>query len=378
MLKKSKLVKAFVFIFSLFLVFTINSTALAKTSSDIPDPSELLYVTDNANILSTDVKNYIVEQNNILYENTGAQIAVLTIDFIPEGYDSETYSYAVFEKWGIGSAEKNNGILILLVPGDGKFWITQGSGLINSLTSGKVDNIINNYLADDFDAGRYDQAVTNTFDALLNELDGIYGSSAAQPPASNSGNNNSNSSNNHYDNNYYEEPKGNFFADVIVPLGIFFIILLFTLRYTGLFKRPRRYYGGYAEPRIPRPRPFYIPWWSHHHHHDHDHHDHHDDHHNNRNNRGPKGPMGGGPSSGPRNTPKPPGSFGGGSTRGGGSGRSSTSFGGSSRGGFGGGSRGGFGGGSRGGFGGGSRGGGSRGGGSFGGGGSRGGGAGRK
>lgn len=359
MLKKFKEIKAFLFIFSLFLIFAINSTALAKTSSDIPDPSELLYVTDNANILSTDVKNYIVEQNNILYENTGAQIAVLTIDFIPEGYDSETYSYAVFEKWGIGSAEKNNGILILLVPGDGKFWITQGSGLINSLTSGKVDNIINNYLADDFDAGRYDQAVTNTFDALLNELDGIYGSSAAQPPASNYDNNNSNSSNSHYDNNYYEEPKGNFFADVIVPLGIFFIILLFTLRYTGLFKRPRRYYGGYAEPRIPRPRPFYIPWWSHHHH------DHHDDHHNDRNNRGPKGPMGGGPSSGPRNTPKPPGSFGGGSTRGGGSGRSSTSFGGGSRGGFGGGSRGGFGGGSRG-------------GGSFGGGGSRGGGAGRK
>ena len=190
MFKQSRTVKALLCMLSFFIVFTINSTALAKTAANIPDPSDLLYVTDNANILSNEVKNHIVEQNNILYENTGAQIAVLTVNFLPEGYDSETYSYAVFDKWGIGSAEKNNGILLLLVPGDGKFWITQGSGLIDSLTSSTIDNIINKYLADDFDAGRYDQAVTNTFNALLDELDGIYGTNVTEPPATNGSNNN--------------------------------------------------------------------------------------------------------------------------------------------------------------------------------------------
>lgn len=392
MFKKSRTVKAFLFMLSLFLVFSINGTALAKTPADIPEPSELLYVTDNANVLSNDVKNYIVEQNNILYENTGAQIAVLTIDFIPEGYDSETYSYAVFDKWGIGSAEKNNGILILLVPGEGKFWITQGSGLIKSLTSGKIDTIINNYLADDFDAGRYDQAVTNTFNALLKELDGIYGTSTAQPPATNGSNNNSNNNyNDNYNKDYFKEDNS-FVSNVIAPLLGFLLIFFFTLRYTGLFRRRRRrnYGGGYAQPR---PRPFYIPWWAYHNRHDH--HDHHDDHRNDRNdrnNRGPKGPMGGGPTSGSGGGSSRPSSFGGGSTRGGGAGRSSTSSGGGSgrsstsggsKGGFGGGSFGGgskgsfgggnFGGGSKGGFGG-----GSKGGGSFGGGGSRGGGSGRK
>lgn len=382
-------VKASIFILSFFLVFTTTNTALAKTSTDIPDPSELLYVTDNANILSNEVKNYIVEQNNILYENTGAQIAILTVDFLPEGYDSETYSYAVFDQWGIGSAERNNGILLLLVPGDGKFWITQGSGLMDSLTSGTLDNILNKYLADDFDAGRYDQAVTNTFNALLKKLDGIYGTSTTQPPASN--NNTNNNSNNNYNDNYnkdYFEEDNNFVGNVIAPFLGFLLIFFFTLRYTGLFggRRRRNYGGGYTQPR---PRPFYIPWWAFHNHHNrHDHHDHHDHHdrgNDDRNNRGPKGPMGGGPTSGSGGGGSRTSSFGGGSTRGGGSGRSSTSggskggfgggsFGGGSKGGFGGGS---FGGGSKGGFGGGSFG-GSKGGGSFGGGGSRGGGAGRK
>lgn len=372
-------IKTLMFLLTVSLAFTFNNVILANAASDIPSPSELLYVTDNANVLSTDVENYIVEQNEILYENTGAQIAVLTVNFLPEGYDSETYSYAVFDEWGIGSAEKNNGILILLVPGDGKFWITQGSGLIDSLTTGTIDNIINNYLVEDFDAGKYDQALKNTFNAILDEMDSIYGSSATQPqqpqgsvPNNNTNANNSNnnhSSNNNYNNNYdrdfFDESDNNFFSDVIMPFIVFIIILLFTLRYTGLFgRRRRRYYGGYSDPGIPRPRPFYYPWW-HHHRHDH-HHDHHG--------RGPGGPMSGGPGGGPTNTSSRPSSFGGGSSRGGGAGRSGGSFGGGFKGGFGSGSsRGGFGGGSRGGFGGG----GSRGGG-FGGGSSRGGGAGRK
>lgn len=342
-------IKTLMFLLTVTLAFTFNNVTLANAASDIPSPSELLYVTDNANVLSSDVENYIVEQNEILYENTGAQIAVLTVNFLPEGYDSETYSYAVFDEWGIGSAEKNNGVLILLVPGDGKFWITQGSGLIDSLSTGTIDNIINNYLADDFDAGKYDQALKNTFNALLDEMDNIYGSSATQPQGSvPNTNNNSNSNNSNYNNNYdrdfFDESDNNFFSDVVMPFIVFIIILLFTLRYTGLFgRRRRRYYGGYSDPRIPRPRPFFYPWWIHHDHH----------------RRGPGGPKGGGPSSGPR-----PGSFGGGSSRGGGAGRSGDSFGGGFKGGFGNGSsRGGFGGGSRGGFGGGS---------------SRGGGAGRK
>ncbi len=343
-------VRKLVLFLAVALLFTSNTITLVSATSNIPSPSELLYVTDNADILSTDLENYIVEQNDILYENTGAQIAILTVDFLPDGYDSETYCYAVFDEWGIGSAEKNNGILLLLVPGEDKFWITQGSGLISSISSGTLDKILNNYLADDFDAGKYDKAVKNTFNALLNEMDSIYGSSATQPQGSNPINNDTNS--NYYNENYYEEPSSSFFSDVVIPFGVFLIILLFTLRYTGLFgRRRRRHYGGYYGPRIPRPRPFFFPWWHHHDHHDDDH-------------RGPGGfggPMGGGPGSGPRNSSSRPSSFGGGSSRGGGAGRSGSGFGGS---------RGGFGGSS-------SRGGGSRGGG-FGGGSSRGGGAGRK
>ncbi len=161
----------------LTLAFAINFFNIsANADSNIPDPSELLYVTDNANILSDETKNYLVKQNEILYEATGAQIAILTIDAIPNGYDSETYSYTVLDHWGVGSSEKNNGVVILLVPGEGKFWIAQGAGLDKTLSSYVLNKIIDKDLADDFDNGNYDKAITNTFNSIVKLINKSYSS----------------------------------------------------------------------------------------------------------------------------------------------------------------------------------------------------------
>lgn len=282
---------------AIFLVMFLFNVPVANAETNIPEPSSLLYVTDNAKILSSNTANYIVEKNNILYENTGAQIAILTIDFLPDGYNSEEYAHAVFNSWGVGSKEKNNGVLLLLVPGEDKFWIAQGTGLENSLNSGTMDNILNDYLADDFDKGNYDAAIKNTFNALLHEMDRIYGSST--------------SDNVNYNNpvvNEESERESSFFADIIIPFGIFFLILFFTINFFSPRGRSRRrYYDDSYGPRRPfNPR-------RHHHH-------------------LPRPPFGGGSSFG-GNRPKPPfgggfgggssngGSLGGGSSRGGGAGR---------------------------------------------------------
>lgn len=262
------------------IVIFLFNIPMANAETNIPEPSSLLYVTDNAKILSSNTANYIVEKNNILYENTGAQIAILTIDFLPDGYNSEEYAHAVFNNWGVGSKEKNNGILLLLVPGEDKFWIAQGTGLENSLSSGTINNIINDYLNDDFDKGNYDVAVKNTFNALLDEMDRIYGSSSRD---------NANSSNQVI--NREPEKKSSFFTDIVMPLGIFFLILMFTLTFCSPRGRSRRKYydDNYGPGRPFNPR-------RHHH-------------------RPPRSPFGGRPPF-RGNNPKPPfgGGFGGGSS----------------------------------------------------------------
>lgn len=319
------------------LVLVCSLLSFPALAADLPSPSENLYVTDLANILSQDTVEYIGKLNDTLSENTGAQIAVLTVNFLPDGYNSEEYAYAVFNEWNIGSSEKNNGLLLLLVPDEGKFWVAQGSGLERTLSSGMLDGILEDYLADDFDAGNYDDAVVATVDALNEEIGMIYGVSTQTPS-----------------DEYGQEPSGEYGQEdgreqssggigSLVIMGLFVLLIILAVSGNRGGRRPPRrgnYFPGFG---LGGYRGFFGG-----------------SHYNNRRGGfgGPNHMDGPGSFGGPNHT-NGPGGFGG---FGGGSHRSGGSRGSGRSGGFGGGGSSRGGGGSRG----------------FGGGGSRGGGAGRK
>ena len=147
---------------------------------EVLKPSGQLYVTDDADILSEETEQYIVSRVSALKSLCGGEIAVATIDFLPMGLDSEEYAFELINQWGVGDKEKNNGVVLLLVPGEAKGWITAGLGIEQSLTAGKLDTILNLYLWNDFDNGRYDIAVLNTVDAVIEWYEGYYSISVGQ------------------------------------------------------------------------------------------------------------------------------------------------------------------------------------------------------
>jgi len=174
-LKKSKniLISIFCIVFLL-----AGSVPPLYGAVKVPAPSELFYVADFAGVLSGETTNYIIEQNDNLYLQTGAQIVVATVDFL-DGAEIEDYAYTMFNQWGIGSEEKNNGILLLLVIGEENYWIVQGKGLEERLSSGLLGDLLYEYLEPDFAKGDYDAGVRKTFDALLEEMGKIYDFSPA-------------------------------------------------------------------------------------------------------------------------------------------------------------------------------------------------------
>ena len=68
-------------------------------------------------MLSGDTKSDIVSKNDGLYNATGAQIVVTVVQDTGD-VSMEQYAYDMANAWGIGSAEKNNGVLLLLSVGD--------------------------------------------------------------------------------------------------------------------------------------------------------------------------------------------------------------------------------------------------------------------
>lgn len=151
---------------------------------EVVKPTELIYVADYSNVIDAETESYIVDKNQKLYEETGAQIVIVTVDFIGSA-DIEDYAYTIINEWGVGSAERQNGIVLLLVIGNDDYWITVGSGLERYLSAGDLGDILYDNLETDFANKDYDAGVKKTFDALLSRVYSIY--PAKTPGGSNSG-----------------------------------------------------------------------------------------------------------------------------------------------------------------------------------------------
>lgn len=162
------------FIAALLLCAAMGTGAYALVS-----PSDEFYVTDNANVLSNETEQMIINYNGALEQQcSGAQIVVVTVDYLGGMYCDE-YAYQLFNDWGVGSSEYNNGMLLLLAVQENKAWLAYGLGLNSLISSSEVDDMLDEYFWDDFDSGDYDEAVTALFKALLNWYDEHYDSSTA-------------------------------------------------------------------------------------------------------------------------------------------------------------------------------------------------------
>ena len=276
-MKKNRI--ALIFAFVLMLL-----SPLAVHAYTIPEPSDDLYVSDYADVIDREVEEEIINANLELEEKNGVQIAVVTVDFL-DGANIEDYAYDLFNQWGIGSAESNNGVLLLLAIGEDNYYCLAGDGLSNLLS------------------------------AIYDLVKDSSGTPIIQEPIYND--------NSHYNSNSSSSTSSHRSSSVGIfslLLGIFVLIVVFSivLSFISAFTRPR----GYV-----RRRPYWGGFFGPHVIIHHDHHDHYD-----RHDRGPRPPRGGGFGGGSS-------SFGGGRSSGGrsfGGGRSSggRSFGGgSSRGG---------------------------------------------
>ena len=168
LVSKSAIIIAFIFV----LAF---ASGCAKVEN-IPLSDEGAYALDKSGVLSAETKNHIALYNQYLEESCGAQICVVTIptmDYV--GYDDiENYAYDLFNAWGIGDKDEDNGVLLLLVTDDELCWCLQGEGIEDTLSSSAISDILTENMRDDFYAGEFDSGTKKTFDALYRRLCAIY------------------------------------------------------------------------------------------------------------------------------------------------------------------------------------------------------------
>ena len=114
--------RRFLLVLALSLVLScLSLPALAE----VPQPNGDFYVLDLSGVLSDETKGNIILNNDLLFGACQGQIVVVTVDSTGDT-DIGDYACDLFNSWGIGSAEKNNGMLILLAIQDDDYYVLQG------------------------------------------------------------------------------------------------------------------------------------------------------------------------------------------------------------------------------------------------------------
>jgi len=145
----------------LLFCFGLTQAAQGETVFPLP-PATNIYVQDYADIINPETEASLLAVGKELDAKTTAQLVVVTVNSL-EGRSIEEYAIGLFRTWGIGSKEKNNGVLLLIAPTERQSRIEVGYGLEGALPDGKTGRIQDEYMIPQFQAGDYNRGINDCY-----------------------------------------------------------------------------------------------------------------------------------------------------------------------------------------------------------------------
>lgn len=147
-----------------------------------PAATDRFFVNDYAGILSDADARTVYEAGVRLYQATDAQVVLVTVQNTGSR-TLEDYALGLARDWGIGTKEKNNGVLLLFTVDGPHSRIEVGSGLEGALPDSKAGRILDTYLVPWYaETDAWSEKLTDTYKALVNVTYGEYGMTEEQYP----------------------------------------------------------------------------------------------------------------------------------------------------------------------------------------------------
>jgi len=131
-------------------------------------------VVDTANLLDPAQEAALIAKLETLEKQSSRQLVVATLPDL-QGYEIEEYGYQLGRKWGIGqaekgSAEKDNGALLIVAPNERKVRIEVGYGLEGIMTDALSSTIIQQDILPRFRDNDYPGGIAAGADAIITQL----------------------------------------------------------------------------------------------------------------------------------------------------------------------------------------------------------------
>lgn len=176
--------RAMLALLTMLLVLPL-STALAQSA--YPERGDR-FINDNAHLLSDEDRLAIRARQQSLLATRGVELVVVTIDSVGD-YDVpeqtiEAFATKLFNTWGIGDRDRDDGVLLLVAAKDRRVRIEVGSGY-GATYDVPMKRVIDDAILPQFRAGDYSRGIAEGVDRIV----GVLGSPSAgvdapQPVAS--------------------------------------------------------------------------------------------------------------------------------------------------------------------------------------------------
>ena len=149
---------------SLILALCIPAYAVNPDTLKLDRP-----VIDQAEILSDAQEAALATRLRGWYDDGLMQAAVVIVDSTDD-IPLKDYSQALFARWQLGDASKNDGLLILIAHRDHRLRIQPGRGLDDILSTDRLQDIINTRITPAFKRGDYAGGIDSGLDAIVSRL----------------------------------------------------------------------------------------------------------------------------------------------------------------------------------------------------------------
>lgn len=141
----------------------------AITVEDVPNvhvADRTRYVSNPDAVLSESAVSDLDVALGQLWDTTTAEPVVVVIENLPEDSDIDTFATELFEKWGIGKKDNDNGLLMVVARGDRKAVIRTGYGVEGAIPDIVAGRILRNEMFPLFSEGDFDGGVLAGVEAI--------------------------------------------------------------------------------------------------------------------------------------------------------------------------------------------------------------------
>lgn len=148
----------------LLLISFCASAQIEKIVPKKPSPPRL--VNDYTSTLTPDQVQALEEKLKKENDSTSNQFAIVIIPTLND-YSVEEVALRILRDWGVGTKEKNNGVVLLVAKNDRKVRIEVGYGLEGAIPDMIAKSIIDNAINPNFKEGKYYRGLDQAADDLI-------------------------------------------------------------------------------------------------------------------------------------------------------------------------------------------------------------------